>query len=56
MVRFLQCLLDDAHWIVYPCGQVVIFYRDDDEGYPLKIAVARLEKEIWHGTVVDVTP
>ena len=56
MVRFFECLLDDAHWISYPCGQIVIFYRDDCEGFPINLPVARLEKEIWHGTVKEVTP
>lgn len=57
MVRIFKCLIDDASWIVHPCGQVVIFYGNDTEGFPVnRTKLDNLEREIWHGTVEEITP
>ena len=56
MVRLFACLVDEAHWVVYPCGQAVIFYGLCTEGFPVKTTLDALLREEYHGTVIEVTP
>ena len=56
MVRFFDCLIDGAGWVVYPCGQAVIFYGPCTEGFPVKTTLDALLREEHHGTVEEVTP
>ena len=55
MVRFFECLIDDAHWIVYPCGQAIIFYGRCTEGFPVTTSLDSLLREEYHGTIKEVT-
>jgi hypothetical protein len=56
MVRLFECLIDGAYWVVYPCGQCVIFYGRCVDGFPVKTSLEALLREEWHGTVREVTP
>lgn len=55
-MRLFECLIDGAHWVVYPCGQSVIFYGICTEGFPVNATIESLLREEWHGTVREVTP
>jgi len=56
MVRFFECLVDEAHWVVYECGQAVIFYGLCADGFPVNATIESLLREEHHGTVKEVTP
>ena len=55
MVRIFECLIDEAHWVVYECGQAVIFYGRCMEGFPVSTTLDSLLREEYHGTIKEVT-
>ena len=56
MVKFFNSIVDDAHWVVYPEGAVVLFDGVCGEGFLSDNTLEDLLKEVHQGIIKEVTP